>query len=117
NLTYEIIYYNLLETNQFKYLNCMRLHKRRLHFALLYQVQLHVVDRHQLNALETGMRLLEVIHSLHPSEFEFIKNERNKYFFDLLAGTKRLKTYITHRKTDEFLDECRYELDTFQKLK
>lgn len=80
-------------------------------------VQLHVVDRHQLNALEAGMRLLEVIHSLHPSEFEYIKNEQNKYFFDLLAGTKRLKTYITHRKTDEFLDECRYELDTFQKLK
>ncbi|SHG46907.1 exo-beta-N-acetylmuramidase NamZ family protein [Ornithinibacillus halophilus] len=80
-------------------------------------IQLHVEDRDQLNSLEAGIILLETIAELYPNEFEFIKNENEKYFFDLLAGTKALKTMILEGKSREFLDSCNMSLESFQKLK
>ncbi|WP_289889563.1 DUF1343 domain-containing protein [Virgibacillus pantothenticus] len=80
-------------------------------------VQLHVENRHLLNSLEAGVILLETIAALYPNEFSFIKNENNKYFFDLLAGTKSLKQLIIEENGREFMNSCENKLQYFQQLK
>src|SRR5699024_8461235 len=80
-------------------------------------VQLHIVDRHQLNSLEAGIHLLEVINEMYPESFQFLETGNNKYFFDLLAGTKRLKSDITEGRSSGFLEECNQQLKSFKKLK
>lgn len=80
-------------------------------------VQLHMVDRYQLNSLEAGIHLLEVIADMYPVSFYFLKNDNNKYFFDLLAGTKRLKTDIMEGRSSVFFEECNQQLKSFKKLK
>jgi len=80
-------------------------------------VQLHIVDRGKLNSLKAGLLLLELIAEMYPDDFCFRKNENNKYFFDLLAGTKSLREMIANGKTEEFLKSCESDLEDFNKLK
>lgn len=80
-------------------------------------VQLHIADRHQLNSLEAGINLLEVIAEMYPTSFEFIKNDAGKYFFDLLAGTKRLKSNILKGRSSEFLKACNQQLESFKQIR
>lgn len=80
-------------------------------------IQLHVVDRDLLNSLETGIILLETIAELYPDQFCFIKNENDKYFFDLIAGTKELKKKILTGDSDVFFEECAGKIAFFQKQK
>ena len=80
-------------------------------------IQLHVENRHQLNSLEAGITLLETIAEMYPSDFHFISNENDKYFFDLLAGTKRLKSLVSEGKSRDFLESCHEKLESFQQLK
>ena len=51
-------------------------------------IQLHVVDRHALHSLKTGLTLLETIAEMYPNEFMFLEDQSGRHFFDLLAGTK-----------------------------
>ncbi|GIN86410.1 hypothetical protein J6TS2_27960 [Heyndrickxia sporothermodurans] len=77
-------------------------------------VQLHVVDRQKIHSLRIGLTLLELIAEMYPNQFEFSKNqESGKYFFDLLAGTKRLKHLILQGNKNQFLDECSEQLESF----
>lgn len=80
-------------------------------------IQLHVVDRYQLDSLEVGLYMLEVIADMYPKSFQFLKNENDRYFFDLLAGTKRLKRYIIEGRSSDFLKECKDHLRSFNTLK
>lgn len=80
-------------------------------------IQLHVVDRYQLHSLEVGLYMLEVIADMYPKSFQFLKNENDRYFFDLLAGTKRLKRYIIEGRSSDFLKECKDHLRSFNILK
>lgn len=81
-------------------------------------IQLHVVNRNQIHSLNTGISLLELIAEMYPNEFEFSQNkESKKYFFDLLAGTKKLRNQILHRNLKDFFDKCEVELDEFNKKK
>lgn len=80
-------------------------------------IQLHVTDRNQLNSLETGILLIETIVELYPNEFHFSQHESGKYFFDLLAGTKRLRNKILTGTAREFLVECEAQLKSFTQLK
>lgn len=80
-------------------------------------IQLHIVDRNEINALETGILLLRTIAKLYPNDFEFIKNENGKYFFDLLAGTKSLKESILNDPTTNFIEEYQVELEGFKQIK
>src|SRR5699024_5903129 len=43
-------------------------------------VQLHIVNRNELQSLKAGITLLEVIAELYPDDFQFIKNDKDKYF-------------------------------------
>jgi uncharacterized protein YbbC (DUF1343 family) len=80
-------------------------------------VQLHIIDREQVHSLKTGITLLESIVELYPSDFQFVKNDHGKYFFDLLAGTKKLRTDIMNIQTDDFFEECNKQLIDFEKVK
>ncbi len=81
-------------------------------------VQLHVVDRHSLHSLKTGLTLIETIAEMYPNDFEFLEHSENrKFFFDLLAGTKALRARILNGDTKGFLEECEEELHYFSKQK
>lgn len=78
-------------------------------------IQLHVVDRRKLNSLEAGILLIETIAEMYPQDFSFISNNNGKYFFDLLAGTKKLKDYILHGTSVDFLEACEGQVASFKK--
>ncbi|MFD1413340.1 exo-beta-N-acetylmuramidase NamZ family protein [Oceanobacillus jeddahense] len=80
-------------------------------------VQLHIENRNTLHALQAGVALVETIATIYPNQFQFIQNEKEKYFFDLLAGTKRLRKYILTGKAVRYLEESQQELDEFNKTR
>ncbi|MUV39018.1 Beta-N-acetylhexosaminidase [Lentibacillus sp. JNUCC-1] len=78
-------------------------------------VQLHVSDRDQLNSFEAGIKLLDTVAMLYEDAFSFSENDNGKFFFDLLAGTKRLKSLILEGDTAEFLELCKQQSQDFRK--
>lgn len=78
-------------------------------------IQLHIVDRHSLQSLRTGLILLETVAEMYPNEFKFNEHQSGRYFFDLLAGTKKLRDIILNGKSNEFLEECAEQLEQFRK--
>lgn len=79
-------------------------------------VQLHVVDLDSLHSLKTGLTLIEIIAELYHNDFEFLEHSENrKYFFDLLAGTKKLRERILSGDSKGFLEESEEELSYFSK--
>lgn len=79
-------------------------------------VQLHVVDRYKIHSLRTGLILLETIADMYPNDFAFVQHGE-KYFFDLLAGTKSLREIVLKKKTEDFLQNGNGQLEQFQKQK
>ncbi len=54
---------------------------------LTHGVQLHVTDRDEFNAVETGLSLVKTIHDMYPEEFQFrAEDSAGISFFDLLIG-------------------------------
>ncbi|MER2262505.1 MAG: DUF1343 domain-containing protein [Psychrobacillus sp.] len=80
-------------------------------------IQLHIVDRHNFHAWETGLLLLETIAHLYPNDFSFVENEQKKYFFDLLAGTKSLRQRIWNGTTKDYIENSLALTERFQKEK
>lgn len=79
-------------------------------------VQLHVEDREKINAFQVGITLLETVAALYPDQFSFREAERGRArFFDLLAGTQKLRHHILAGSTKEFLAECEPELEQFKR--
>lgn len=78
-------------------------------------IQLHVVDRNTLNSFQAGVQLLEMIAAMYPDEFEFNQNETGKYFFDLLAGTKKLRNIVLEGKSEHFFKYCNEQIALFAK--
>jgi uncharacterized protein YbbC (DUF1343 family) len=78
-------------------------------------VQLHVVDRQTLNAVETGLTLLETIAELYPDDFAFTERSvSGRSFFDLLAGTGELKSKVLSGQTRQYLEGCHVQLQAFE---
>jgi uncharacterized protein YbbC (DUF1343 family) len=78
-------------------------------------VQLHVLDRQTLNAVEAGLILLETIAELYPDDFAFTERSVNgRSFFDLLAGTGELKSKVLSGQTMQYLEGCQVQLQTFE---
>lgn len=80
---------------------------------LCHGVQLHVVDRYKMHSLKTGLILLETIAEMYPNQFEFIQTNE-KYFFDLLAGTKTLRNMILQGKSNDFIRSCESQEKKFE---
>ncbi|PAV30972.1 hypothetical protein CIL05_04460 [Virgibacillus profundi] len=78
-------------------------------------IQLHVTDRSVFNSVETGLLLIEIINELYPVDFTFLSNENDKYFFDLLAGTKYLRDYIVNGTLRKFLIKSHDQIEKFKK--
>lgn len=78
-------------------------------------IQLHIVDRHSLHSLRTGLILLETVAEMYPNDFKFNEHQNGKYFFDLLAGTKQLRDIILNGKVNVFLEECEEQLEQFRR--
>lgn len=78
-------------------------------------VQLHVTERRTVQALQTGLKLLETVAELYPQDFAFQPlSEDGRYFFDLLAGTDRLRAHILGGSTEVFLEKCAEEVADFK---
>lgn len=80
-------------------------------------VQLHITNRQNVNALRSGLELLRLIYQTYPNEFEFRKNENNKYFFDLIAGTKQLKFDIQKGNLEKYLNQCTRDEKAFRSMR
>ena len=50
-------------------------------------VQMHVLDRKTADVTEGGLVLLDEIRALHPHDAQFLTNDGEHYFIDLLLGT------------------------------
>lgn len=79
-------------------------------------VQLHIENRNTLHSLRAGVALVETIANVYSGQFQFTQNENGKYFFDLLAGTKRLRKYIFDGKAESYLEESQQDLEIFKKM-
>lgn len=80
-------------------------------------VQLHVEHYNQIHSLEIGLVLLETLAAMYPNDFQFVCDAKGSYFFDLLAGTKRLREMILKGETGTFLQECANALSRFSELR
>ncbi|MEN6520478.1 MAG: DUF1343 domain-containing protein [Armatimonadota bacterium] len=61
-----------------------------------------VTDRDKFLPVMTGVKVIEIIHRLWPEEFEFRKpGPDGRYFFDLLAGTDRLRQDLESGRSAE----------------
>lgn len=78
-------------------------------------IQIHVVERHKVHALKTGLILLETIANMYPNEFQFNENPNGKFFFDLLAGTKDLRNVILNGNSHTFIESCEEQIAQFEK--
>ena len=79
-------------------------------------VQLHILDRQTIHSLRTGLTLLEIIAEMYPADFVFIQHgKKQQYFFDLLAGTKKLKDQVMNGTIKDFLEECDIQVEAFMK--
>jgi len=60
--------------------------------VLCHGVQMHVLDRHAINAFFCGLKLMDTIRGMHPESFEFISWGDEKLFaIDKLLGTDRYR--------------------------
>ncbi|HLR65406.1 MAG TPA: DUF1343 domain-containing protein, partial [Pseudogracilibacillus sp.] len=80
-------------------------------------IQIHITNRNEVQSLKTGIKLIEIIQRMYPNDFEFKRNENGKYFFDLIAGTKKLKDMIKRGESNIFLKECEDETKEFIDLR
>jgi uncharacterized protein YbbC (DUF1343 family) len=78
-------------------------------------VQLHVVEKREINSFKTGLALLETIFEMYPNDFKFLETAEGKFFFDLLAGTDELRSMILKGNVNTFLEQCEQELEIFNK--
>lgn len=79
-------------------------------------VQIHVLDRASFRPVETGLLLVSQVAALYP-EFEFlVPQEGRRYFFDLLAGTDKVRKVIEDgQPLTELFDQWKDEHHEFQR--
>ena len=98
------------------------IHFRPVHFTPTFSkytdqnchgVQVHVIDRDQFKPVDVGLHLIATAQRDYPDQFEFLKN-RERYFFDLLAGTDALRLRLsTHESPTEIVQSWTADVDNF----
>lgn len=80
-------------------------------------IQVHITDKEDLRPFEIGIHILSTIKKMYPDKFEWIKhvrNEEEKYFIDLLAGTDKLRKMIDENEDPwQILYELEKDLDRY----
>ena len=105
-------------------------HFRPIHFTPTFSkyadqechgVQIHVTDRDQFKPVNVALHLIATVQRNYPDQFEFLKH-RERYFFDLLAGTDELRLRLMRRESPaeivqswateitQFTEQCRPHL-------
>jgi uncharacterized protein YbbC (DUF1343 family) len=81
-------------------------------------VQVHVVDREQLQPIQVALAMIESLKKLYPSEFEWSEPYKGRYFIDLLMGTDQFRYTIDHQLSVlEWLKKEEESLARFQKIR
>ncbi|MFD2615989.1 exo-beta-N-acetylmuramidase NamZ family protein [Terrilactibacillus laevilacticus] len=82
---------------------------------LCYGIQIHIINKRNVNSFEVGIRLLSIIAQLYEEEFTFLDKESDRCFFNLLSGTGQLKHLILLNQFNDFLDQCKRDCEIFNK--
>ncbi len=85
--------------------------------TLCQGIQLHVTDLKKLSPFRMGIALVQLIRELYPDHFAFLptgSEERHRpLFFDLLAGSDRLRSAIETGSGQDFLTDEKSVLQDF----
>lgn len=78
-------------------------------------VQVHIIDRESVRSVLTGIHIVKACHDLYPGDFRLRDPASDgRSFFDLLAGTSRVRTAIQdHLSVDELVRSWYDELGVF----
>ena len=79
-----------------------------------YGVQLHITNRHTIEPFATGIHLLACIAKLYPNDFQFNMNFGEEAFFDLIAGTNKLRDCILTGNVAQFIEDAKKEAAQFK---
>ena len=74
-------------------------------------VRLSVTDRNAYRPVEAAVRLIEVVHDLHPAEFAWTAT------MDRLAGTAALRSAVEAGKVNDLLARWAAEAEEFRQLR
>lgn len=75
-------------------------------------VQLVIKDRKKYKPVETGIKLISIMHKLYPDKFEMTD------YFDLLWGTDSVKSQIfSGKEPDQIINSWQEELNRFKELR
>lgn len=76
-------------------------------------IHIHITNRDAVNSLKVGLTIIQLVLEMYPQSFEFKQNDNGKYFFDLIAGTKRLKENLRVNNLAPFESKCREQVAYF----
>ncbi|TLS38466.1 exo-beta-N-acetylmuramidase NamZ family protein [Pseudalkalibacillus caeni] len=86
---------------------------------LTHGIQIHVTDKEDYNAVETGLYIVKTIHDMYPEDFEFrAENSAGVSFFDLLVGNGWIRDAIEEGKSvEEIKAQWQDDLDQFMDVR
>ncbi|WP_281659204.1 DUF1343 domain-containing protein [Halobacillus sp. Cin3] len=86
---------------------------------LSHGVQIHVTDRDEYKAVETGLTLVKTIHDLYPDDFAFrAENSSGISFFDYLIGNGWVRDAVENgRSVEDIQEEWEEDLEDFNDLR
>jgi uncharacterized protein YbbC (DUF1343 family) len=83
-------------------------------------VQTHVLDREIFRAVETGLKMIEVVRQMFPDHFEWRHSEeaRIPYWFDQLMGTDKVRKQMeAGAPVEEITQGWQSELDAYDRMR
>ncbi|WP_129721756.1 exo-beta-N-acetylmuramidase NamZ family protein [Xylanivirga thermophila] len=81
-------------------------------------VQIHITDREAIEPFKIGIYLISKIYENY-DEFEFLPpyKEGGRCFFDLLAGTNKLRKSVIDGTIEDYIEECKEDLKKFKNIR
>lgn len=81
-------------------------------------VELHVIDRNRFEPTRVGLEMLSTVRQLYPNDFAWLEPHNGRYFFDLLAGTDRLRQDLDRGiSPNEMIAGWQSELEAFKAVR
>lgn len=78
-------------------------------------IQVHVIDREQLEPIKVAIAMIESVKALYPSIFDWTAPYKNRYFIDLLLGTDQFRYRVEQGGSLlDWLEEEQEKLTTFK---
>lgn len=80
-------------------------------------IHLHITNRNKFMPVKSAITLLSIVQKLYPKQFKFhsVANGE-RLFFDLLAGTDKLRHQILAGNTDSYFIESEKQLESFTEI-